>query len=165
VTTSDVAKYMTINIRFAQPSDIEPLRSLNTQIFNAINQACDSDLIPNIAETEAGLKWMTTMVNRKDDGCCFVAESDGQLVGYVSGLKMDQFYRQSRWFEIDNLGVIEALRGQGIGKQLLNHAFTFAKDHGYQKVHVLCYAANKPACDFYLNQGFSQIDVSFEKDL
>ncbi len=156
---------MYVIIRPAEISDIEALRQLNTQIFEEINSACDDDLIPKFAETEAGLIWITKMVNRKDDGCCFVAESDGKLAGYVSGEKMEQLYRKSQWFEIDNIGVIPEFKGQGIGKQLLDAAMGWAKDKGCQKAHIICYAANKAACRFYEHAGFKNVDVTYEMDI
>lgn len=153
-----------MTIRPATKKDIEPIRVLNTKIFEEINTRCNPDIVPQFAQTQAGEKYFIDAFNRAD-GCFFVAENHEGLIGYVSGGAKPFTYRKSRYFEIDNLGVTPEYQNQGIGKQLLNTIASWAKDHGYQKIYIESYFKNTKAIAFYKKHGYQEIEISLEKEI
>jgi ribosomal protein S18 acetylase RimI-like enzyme len=152
-----------MTIRPATTSDLENLRKLNSIIF-IDNPKYDDDTIPNFAHTPTGKKYFQQAITKKD-GCCFIAEDNDQLLGYINGSALDLPYRKSRYIEIENLGVIPSQQGTGLAQQLLDTITNWAKQHGYQKVYVESYIKNQRAVNFYHKHGFQDIDLSLEKKI
>ena len=153
-----------MTIRLAKIDELDQICKLNTAVMENINQSCDDDLIPNFAQTEIGKKYFTESV--KDTESCFlVAEENDQLVGYVNGGVKIIPYRQSRYFEIDNLGVLPEYSRQKLGTKLLEAITTWAQKHGYQKIYIESYAKNTDAINFYKHHGLSEINISLEKHI
>ena len=152
-----------MNIRRARPDDIDAIRCLNSKIF-VNNAEYDNDMISEFAQTQAGKKYFQEAIIRQD-GCFFVVEEDGVLVGYTNGGHKDIPYRQSRYFEIENLGIVPEMAGKGLGKALLDTITTWAKEHGYQKIYLESYIKNNHAIDFYRKNGYHDIDISLEKNI
>ena len=61
----------------------------------------------------------------------FVAEEDSVLCGYYSLL-----IQENGECELNNLAVLPQYRHRGIGKQLLEHSFTFAKSVGCHAMNI-----------------------------
>lgn len=64
-------------------------------------------------------------------GQCFVAESNGQIIGCYVLLKT-----RPETVELVNVAVKETLHGKGLGKQLVMHAIGVAKAKGYKTVEL-----------------------------
>jgi len=152
-----------ITLRQATLADWEKLKDTNQRIF-INNQDFDPDLIVDFASTTRGEKFFKDGITR-EEGCCLIAEENGEIVGYADGGAKDVPYRKSRYFEIDNLGLIPEAKGKGLGRQLLEAITNWAKEHGFQKIYVNCYAMNEEALDFYRRNGYQEIDICLEKKL
>ena len=63
----------------------------------------------------------------------FVAEENGNLVGYISGLESKRF--KNTWF-IWQIGVIPSFRGSGLSQKLLKHFFEKAKENYIRYIQV-----------------------------
>lgn len=150
-----------MNIRKAEITDLEKITWLNTKIFIR-NAEYDSDMVPRFAETEEGRKYFKDAIERSD-GCFFVVEENREIIGYVNGGKMDLPYRKSKYFQIENLGVLPSNKRKGIGTALLNKITTWAKEQGYEKIYIESYAKNDEALAFYRKHGYEEIDISLEK--
>ena len=61
----------------------------------------------------------------------FVAEEDGVLCGYYSLL-----IQENGECELNNLAVLPQYRHRGIGKQLLEHSYTTAKNMGCRTMNI-----------------------------
>lgn len=57
-------------------------------------------------------------------------------------------------FYIDNLAVMPAFRGQGVGKALISHVEKQAKAEGYKKVSILADEKNEKAFNIYNKLGY-----------
>jgi GNAT superfamily N-acetyltransferase len=148
-------------IRKANKEDIEELRKLNYRIFGDAEKF-DSDVIADYALTEDGGKWIEDAIcNSK--GCCLIAEENEEMIGYTSGLEKEMEYRKGKYFEIVNIGLIPEARGKGLGEKLLETIEEWAKNNGYNKVYLTCYAKNSQALSFYNKKGYEEIEVSLEK--
>lgn len=128
------------------------------------NAKYDTDLDLNWAQSEKGKTYFTQLVNNSD-ALCLIAEDGDKKIGYLAASPKEIDYRNSKYFEIENMGVNPEYRSQGIGKLLMQKCFEWAKSRGFQKAFVTSYIQNTKAVDFYKSNGFEAIDISLERDL
>lgn len=152
-----------INIRLASKDEVPDLQILNNEVF-IDNQKYDDDLDMQWAKSDKGKNYFTQLLN-DSNVCCLIAEDDGRKVGYIAARQKDISYRKSKYLEIENMGVIPQYRSQGIGHQLVQKCFEWAKERGFQKTYVNAYFANIKAIKFYKNNGFIETDISLEKSI
>lgn len=152
-----------LNIRGATLEDLEDIKNLNSLVMFE-NPSFDSDIVEDFAHSTAGDKYFKEAIEDKE-GIFLVAEEDGKLVGYINGRKTDFMYRKSRYFEIENLGVIPQTKRKGFGSKLMEDFTKIAKDRGFQKIYLNCYAKNQEALEFYKHKGYIEIDTCLEKNI
>lgn len=80
--------------------------------------------------------------------CC---EQDGEIIGY-GGVTLG--YDDA---EIDNIGVSEFYRGEGIGRVILGMLVKFVKEKGKKKLYLEVRVSNTPAWLLYLRAGFKGV--------
>ncbi len=131
---------MKINIRKGEPKDIQ----------------ATYDLIKELAIYEkAGDKVVNTPEGMLQDGFgknpafqLFVAENEGEVIGIAL-----YFFSYSTWkgrcLYLDDLVVSEKLRGNGIGKMLIDRLIEEAKTQNCAMVHWQVLDWNEPAIRFY----------------
>lgn len=78
----------------------------------------------------------------------FVAELDGSPAGYVA-VEVERSAAR-----IEQLFVTELHEGEGVGRQLLEHAEGFAIARGAERLQVVVEPDNRRALDFYRGRGF-----------
>ncbi len=78
----------------------------------------------------------------------YVYEDNGTLCGYYSLLMQD-----NNECELNNLAVLPKYRHKGIGKELLKHAFTVAKDNGCNLMNIGIVEENKILRKWYEDNG------------
>src|SRR3989344_4071315 len=93
-----------ITTREPKPKELDEIKELNKRIF-VKNPTYDNDTIPDFAHTERGDEYFKKAIGNKE-GIFFLAIEDGYMVGYVNGENKVIQHRISRYFEIDNLGVV-----------------------------------------------------------
>lgn len=91
----------------------------------------------------------------------FVAERGDRLIGYVSGYVHVAFYAGGATARIDEILVIEALRGQGVGAQLMAAFEAWAIHHNC----VLVALATRGAAPFYERLGYASKASYYKKYL
>jgi 8-oxo-dGTP diphosphatase len=149
-------------IRQVRPDEWSQLQQLNNEVF-IDNAQYDPDLVNDWALTEAGESYFKELVVNPTK-LCLVAESElGNLVGYLAASELEFDYRQSKYLEINNMGVVPSVRSQGVGRQLITECLAWAEAQGYQKLIVNSYFGNTKAVSFYKQNGFTEIDVSLER--
>lgn len=80
---------------------------------------------------------------------CFVANERGTLVGFVHiQLQYDTFRPGTSWF-IDDLYVLPDYRGRSIGRELIDHAKTFAFHNGGGDIKWITADTNEAAMGLY----------------
>lgn len=91
------------------------------------------------------------------EGRLYVAEQDDRIVGYLN------FYfwtaggpaaARRNMVSIDDFGVDETLRNQGIGKQMIRDLRELAQERGCAAVNLYVDAPNENAIAFYKKFGF-----------
>ncbi|SEP11015.1 Ribosomal protein S18 acetylase RimI [Luteibacter sp. UNC138MFCol5.1] len=85
----------------------------------------------------------------------FVAENeDGDAVGFVHIQKTKDFFTHRDNCHISDIAVAEAFEGAGVGRVLLDHAYSWAKEHRCQFVTLAVLPGNENAQRLYRNYGF-----------
>ncbi|VUD68761.1 Mycothiol acetyltransferase [Thalassocella blandensis] len=92
---------------------------------------------------------------RKQGGEVFVAEDGGHVCGCISAI-LDVRMAAGVCGEIVSLVVDEAHRGKGLGKQLVNTAENYLKQHT-KKIRVRANVTRADAHEFYAALGFCEI--------
>ncbi|MDR7149562.1 ribosomal protein S18 acetylase RimI-like enzyme [Hydrogenophaga palleronii] len=102
-------------------------------------------------------------------GAIFVAESGGQVVGFISVLAavpvaepLDGVTEEAR---VVDLYVADSARGLGLGKMLMTRAVSFVASHSARWLRVSVFAQNTSALEMYKKFGFSELELSLELDL
>lgn len=94
----------------------------------------------------------------REDGQAFVAEDDGDLVGYVWVRMHDapalHLFTPRRYAEIDVLVVRASARRRGIGRALVERAHNWAAAQGCSSVQLVVYEFNKEGIRFFERLGY-----------
>lgn len=143
-------------IRSYQQSDLEFLKHLTVEGFTGVS-------IDHGVEQQFGLlnghDWRWRKARhidedvKRDAAGVFVAEEDGQIVGYVT-----------TWQDlaggighIPNLAVAASHRNQGLGRQLLQHAMDHFRAAGLTHAKIETLAQNAVGNHLYPSLGFVEV--------
>ena len=83
----------------------------------------------------------------------FVAEGEGRIAGYITTL-LD---RDSGKGRIPNLAVTADCRGQGLGRQLIEHALDYFRRQGLVYAVIETMAQNEAGQHLYPACGFAEV--------
>lgn len=99
---------------------------------------------PALADMQA--KWRARMTAPAEGQRAWCADLDARTVGFLCLLLHDD----TPWGAlVDNLHLLPASRGHGVGKRLMGEAARWAAAHGVMHLHLLVYEANTDAIGFY----------------
>lgn len=90
---------------------------------------------------------------RDPDWRAWLAEADGQLLGYASGGPFHSTWLGERLWHLDCLYLRAEARGRGIGQLLLEAAFSHARAAGHPQVEWQTPEWNQDAVRFYERLG------------
>ncbi|XP_026338637.1 N-acetyltransferase 8 isoform X1 [Ursus arctos] len=92
-----------------------------------------------------------------EPGSCFwVAEAEGQVVGMVGVLPVEERPLRKERLELFHLCVALEHRGQGIAKALVRTVLQFARDQGYSQVILSTSVLQHSALALYQRMGFQE---------
>lgn len=154
---------MNITIRTASIEDIPILRTLHADLHKD-NAAYDTLLDLNWPLDERGLAYFTKTIEDMQ-AVIYMAEFDGNTVGYLAGGHKDMNYRKTKMAEIYSMTVDPKFQSKGIGEKLVTAFSQWAKTRGYGKVYVNVYFGNDRGIKFYRKCGLLPIDMSLEMDV
>ncbi|MDA1050694.1 MAG: GNAT family N-acetyltransferase [Planctomycetota bacterium] len=147
---------MDLHIRRYQPTDLETIKRLTLEAFEGVS-------IDRNIEDEFGpinnrdWRWRKERhidfdVQRDADGV-FVAEIDGQVVGYITTFRD----RDAGIGLIPNLAVDAGQRGHGIGRQLIQHALNNFREEGLTHAKIETLDQNDVGQGLYPSLGFREV--------
>ncbi len=106
---------------------------------------------------------------RKYSGKLFIAEDDGNAVGFISVLGRMKYTDPDdyphEYALIEELVVHAPYRGRGLGRQLLSKAEEYVRGIGIRSLQLEVTAANSQARRLYKSAGFQEAWIELEKKL
>jgi len=156
-----------VHVRTFVPSDAPRVENLFSEL-----QSCERSIEENRVDGDlispAYVKHLLDECE-KWDGDILVAEHEGQVVGFVCVLagfdSRDMIEADSKYAFVTDLVVTSGMRGQGIGRQLLQEAETFSMQRGARVIRLNVIAGNTSARDFYSKAGFRELELKLIKSL
>ncbi|MEC3917751.1 GNAT family N-acetyltransferase [Nocardia sp. CDC160] len=141
---------MDIRIRPGTDADAKAVAALHTASWRtAYAGIMPEDYLHGPLEHDHQVVWLTRLTVGLAEGNLFVAESAGDVVGFIY-LTPTPDGR----ILIDNLHVDPTLKRGGIGSRLLHYGFDWAAtEYPGRSVYLEVLQANKPAIAFYERHG------------
>lgn len=97
---------------------------------------------------------------RRDPEACFVAESDGRVVGFMLGeMRGGEFGLEEPTGWIEVLGVDPERQGGGVGRRLADAMLEHFRDSGAVKVRTLVDEGMEGIADFFAALGFEPAPI------
>jgi N-acetylglutamate synthase-like GNAT family acetyltransferase len=131
-----------------QPGDISCIIYLHGTLYTK-EYGWDYTFEGYVAESLA--KFALSFDARKD--CLWIAETNGQMVGSIGIVGESNSEAQLRWFLVD-----PAMRGRGLGRDLLDNALQFCRDRGLKSVFLWTVSGLKAAAHLYQSTGFHRTE-------
>ena len=145
-----------MKIRLFQEADREAIKAITAICFAGVGIDYNIEQRYGVIN---GMDWRARKVRHIDDDIAanaagiFVAEADGQVVGYVT-TRIDP---ASQIGSIPNLGVLPAYRGHGLGRTLIETAQTYAKAQGMLYLRIETLEQNPIGQHLYPSSGFVEV--------
>ena len=135
------------NIRNLGIDDLAPVFHLGERLYTLQKN-------PNLYRM-----WDETQVTdyfTSDPDGCFVAEFDGEIVGFLLSYVVDK-YKSSRFYGyLEWLGVHPDHQGKGLASRLFEAFIAYMRERNVPMLLVDVEARNDKALDFFMRKGFSR---------
>jgi ribosomal protein S18 acetylase RimI-like enzyme len=143
-------------IRPYRPADLPTLKAITVEAFDgvSIDQGIEREFGP-----VNGHDWRWRKARHLDDDAArepegiFVAEHDGQIVGYITTWQD----RAAGIGHIPNLAIAASFRGQGLGRQLIEHALEHFRKCGLSHAKIETLVQNDVGNHLYRSLGFREV--------
>ncbi len=132
-------------VRRAGAEDIPALVGLLRLLFSI-----EKDFVFNAAKQERGLRLLLA----SPQAAVFAAEQDSQVAGMCTGQLLISTAQGGLSALIEDVAVLPAWQGKGVGRQLAAAAEAWAVSQGASRVQLLADRSNAPALAFYQKIGF-----------
>lgn len=152
-----------MNIRKSKPEDWQAIRDLNNATFQ-INSSMDDFIKLEFPFTEKG-EVHYKKVASWEYGYCFVYELDNRIIGYIAMGDAGALHRQGKQLNLEHMGVLKEYQSKGIGTELVQKCFDYAKENDYDRVYVNEYVANQRAINFFRLHGFKDLDLGLQVNI
>lgn len=147
---------MNPHIRHFQPADLESIKRLTVEGFDGVS--IDRNIEDQFGRiNNHDWRWRKTRhidfdVDRDAEGV-FVAEIDGQVVGYITTFRD----HDAGMGLIPNLAVDSTQRGRGIGRKLIEHALQNFREAGLTHAKIETLDQNEVGQGLYPSLGFREV--------
>ena len=141
-------------VRHAGPADAEAIRAIYN--WEIENETATFDLVPRSLEDQ--LEWQNA---RSGAFCVFVAELDGEVVGFgaLSPYKERPAYRTT----VENsVYVRRDLARRGVGRAILGHLLQTAADGGFHSVMARITTLSEASIALHSAMGFELVGIERE---
>jgi ribosomal protein S18 acetylase RimI-like enzyme len=144
------------SIRSYRPDDLETIKRLTIESFAGMTLEQNVETALGVLH---GHDWRWRKARHIDEDVAtnpagvFVAEDQHRIVGYITTL-VD---RESGKGRIPNLAVAADFRGQGLGRQLIEHALDHFRGQGLAYAMIETMAQNEAGQHLYPACGFAEV--------
>ena len=139
-------------IRKARPDDLPIVKQCMLALYQADRQY-DTFFYELHAEEHADEEYSKCI--RGEDGVCYVAEREGEIIGCLTGaLSVVPTEHPSRRTRLEKIFVKEGFRDLGVGSALVEAFVQWNKEIGVDRIFVRTYAENAGAIKLYERFGF-----------
>ncbi len=142
---------MNIEIGSAAPADLPYMVELLAELFTL-----EADFRP---DRDKQMKGLRAILDEPELGKLFVLRVDGRVAGMANALITVSTAEGGRVLLLEDVIVSREYRGQGLGRQLVEHVLDWAKGLGMARVTLLADRDNRPALDFYRKLGFGDSNM------
>jgi ribosomal protein S18 acetylase RimI-like enzyme len=132
-------------IRRAGPEDIPALVGLLRLLFSI-----EKDFVFDAAKQERGLRLLLS----RAEAAVFAAEQDGEVIGMCTGQLLISTAQGGLSALIEDVAVLPAQQGKGVGRRLVAAAEAWAVSQGASRMQLLADRNNAPALAFYQKMKF-----------
>ena len=150
-------------LELARPSDWEAINRLSRQVHD-LHAAWRPDIYYSCHEPYPKAEFLTHI----DEKRVYVAKRDGLVAGYLvlSFLQKGAAgTHEGKFARLDSICVEEALRGWGIGKEMVRDAAVLAKAFGCREMLLGVHPENDDAVAFYQKCGFHIRTINMDRKL
>ncbi len=156
---------MPVAVRRAAVDDAATIADLALALF-AQHRDYDPARFAKLGDRGGAARYYLSRANT-ETSAVFVAESDGSVIGFAyleyEGLDYANLLENAVW--LHDLYVVEAARGSGAGKLLIESAASFGKQIGADKLVLSVAARNYAAHEFFGHLGFRETMIEMTLDL
>jgi GNAT superfamily N-acetyltransferase len=147
---------MTITIRRAEKRDVEPLGRLGALLMKLHYDFDPQRFLEPRPGSQRGYASFLDGFLDVDDACIFVADSDGEVVGYVFAALEPMSWKELRGPAgfVHDLLVSEPFRRSGTATRLMEAAIGWLREHGAPRVILGTAAKNAGAHKLFRELGF-----------
>ena len=150
-------------LELARPCDRETVNALATQV-HAMHIEWRPDLYEMPEEMYPEERFFSEVKQRQ----LYVAKINGVIVGYIL-VKIRNIdwpgVVKRRVMLIDEFGVDESCRGEGIGKEMMSELHALARAFGCTDLQLGVYPQNDDAVGFYQKCGFTIRSIEMQKKI
>jgi ribosomal protein S18 acetylase RimI-like enzyme len=149
---------------------IDDLRAICVvgQEINAIHHDAWPDIFAPSSDPGRDESLWAEMIGQPN-ATSFVAQSDDEVVGFVNVLFVERdrnpLLQPFSFARVGSIGVAEAHRGRGIGRELMRQAEAWASARGARHLSLHVWAFNERAVDLYRELGYAVRSHSMGKRL
>jgi len=138
-------------ITMATAAELEALADLLAELFTL-----ESDFSP---ERDKQLRGLRLILDNPQLGRLFVLRVDDQIAGMANALLTISTAEGCPVLLLEDVIVKAPWRGRGLGRQLVEHVFDWARAAGITRVTLLADRGNAPALAFYERVGFCRSNM------
>lgn len=156
-----------IRIRPAGVADLDAVMALLKELDES-HVELEPSLLHHFDEQPRPTEWLELRFADRHEAC-LVAEYENQVAGFVWCKSQNPpalpAFIQEPILVVGDLVVHEGLRERGIGRSLLEAAFSWGRARGIRRVQLTVFDRNERAQHFYRELGFRPLSVVLTRDL
>lgn len=145
-----------MNIRFATENDLQRVNELRAQV-SALHAAGKPEVFRSGFSPE--LQEHVYTLHAAPGHAILVAEGENAIVGFACMKLVDHpgspYRLPQKYLDVDEFGVDECVRRQGVGRALFEAVREYAKSLGVSRIELNMWEFNQEALKFYESIGFS----------
>ena len=145
-----------VQIRRARPADARGIAEVHVGTWReAYRGLLPADFLAGLSIDARERFWDSELRVMPAERMPWLAESDGQLTGFVSAGPAREIDAGPTDGEVYAIYVLPECWDRGVGRDLLHHAESDLRDHGYAAAYLWVLADNERARRFYERAGWT----------